>query len=131
MVKILWFRFINKITFRKYTRIYDQHIRNKNGLLIPILLQTEDEINALKSKVSEAVEMYREVMNNNNNNYINQWHKYEFKFQPIEISFQYSYIYTIKQQFYEPYWRYILFKITPNFVLKSVVQYIFVDNRIW
>lgn len=48
---------------RKYNKLYEQYIRNHNNNLIPILLQTEDELNALKSKVEEAVDVYKEVMN--------------------------------------------------------------------
>lgn len=47
--------------FRKYKRLYEQHVRNPDGNLIPILLQTEDELKILKSKVEEAVNSYKEV----------------------------------------------------------------------
>ncbi|XP_003243462.1 uncharacterized protein LOC100569418 [Acyrthosiphon pisum] len=45
----------------KYNKLYDQHIRDQNQNLIPILLDTEDQINALRSKVEEAVDVYREA----------------------------------------------------------------------
>lgn len=46
---------------RKYNKLYDQHIRNQNKNLIPILLDTEDQINALQSKVGDAIDVYKEV----------------------------------------------------------------------
>ncbi|CAH1732705.1 unnamed protein product [Aphis gossypii] len=45
----------------KYNKLYDQHIRNQNKNLIPILLDTEDQINALQSKVGDAIDVYKEA----------------------------------------------------------------------
>lgn len=43
-------------------KLYDQYTRSQDGKLIPILLATEDELNDLKSKVEEAVDVYKEVI---------------------------------------------------------------------
>ncbi|XP_015376266.1 PREDICTED: uncharacterized protein LOC107170615 [Diuraphis noxia] len=45
----------------KYNKLYEQYIRDQNQNLIPILLYTEDELNALRSKVEEAVDVYKEA----------------------------------------------------------------------
>ncbi|XP_060844650.1 uncharacterized protein LOC132924385 [Rhopalosiphum padi] len=45
----------------KYNKLYDQHIRDQNKNLIPILLDTEDQINALQSKVGDAIDVYKEA----------------------------------------------------------------------
>jgi hypothetical protein len=48
-------------SFRKYTKLYQQHVRNENNNLAFALYATEDEIKALKEKVDEACDVYREV----------------------------------------------------------------------
>ncbi|XP_025421176.1 uncharacterized protein LOC112691235, partial [Sipha flava] len=45
----------------KYTKLYQQHVRNENNNLAFALYATEDEIKALKEKVDEACDVYREA----------------------------------------------------------------------
>lgn len=47
---------------RKYRKLYEQYVRSEDGNLIPVLHQIEDELNALKSRVEEAVDVYKEVI---------------------------------------------------------------------
>lgn len=44
-------------------------MRNPNGVIMPIMLQTEDELAALKNRIEESVDMYKEVINS----FINNW----------------------------------------------------------
>jgi len=48
--------------FRKYNHLYEQYVKNQSGNLAMLLLQTEDELNALKSKVEETVNVYKDVI---------------------------------------------------------------------
>ncbi|KAL5238072.1 hypothetical protein ACI65C_005482 [Semiaphis heraclei] len=45
----------------KYNKLYDKYIRDQNQNIIPILIDTEDKINAIESKVHEAYDVYKEV----------------------------------------------------------------------
>ncbi|XP_050439124.1 uncharacterized protein LOC126844767 [Adelges cooleyi] len=46
---------------KKYSKLYEQYSRNRDDRLVPKLLEIEDELTRLKTKVEEAVDMYKEA----------------------------------------------------------------------